>query len=88
MGGGIGVEALIVWGLEAGFDGVERVDEEVDCEGGEGAGEEDVGVGVVEGHWKGMMALSGEQTLYGSRSQKSLNFPNRLMTSFARVLQP
>ena len=57
MGGGIGVEALVVGGLEAGFDGVERVDQEIDCEGGEGTGEEDVGVCVVEGHWKGMVAL-------------------------------
>ena len=57
MGGGISVEALVVGGLEAGLDGVERVDEEVDCEGGEGTGEEDVGVCVVESHWEDMVAL-------------------------------
>ena len=51
--GGIGVEAFVVGGLDPGFNSVERVDKEVDGEGGEGAGEENVGIGVVKGHCTG-----------------------------------
>lgn len=49
-GGGIGIQAFIVRRLQAGLDGVEGIDEKVDREGGESTGDEDVGVGVVEGH--------------------------------------
>lgn len=34
----LGVETLEVWGLEAGFEGVEGIDKEVDCEGCECSG--------------------------------------------------
>lgn len=37
MGGGIGVESFIVWGLDSSFDGVKRVHEEIDGECSKGS---------------------------------------------------
>ena len=48
--GRVGVEAFIVRGLDARFDGVKRVDKEIDGESCECASEQYVGVGVLEGH--------------------------------------
>ena len=50
MGGGVGVEAFVVGGLQAGFDGVEWIDEKIDGESCKCASEEDVRVSVIEGH--------------------------------------
>ena len=36
VGGGIGVEALVVGRLKAGLDGVKRIDEKINCKGCEG----------------------------------------------------
>ena len=53
-GGGIGIKFFVIGRLDARFDGVERVDQQVDGEGGDGAREKDVGIGIIKGHRTGM----------------------------------
>lgn len=53
-GGSIGIKFFVIRRLDARFDGVERVDEQVDREGSNSAREKDVGISIIEGHRTGM----------------------------------
>ena len=48
--GGIRVQAFVVGRLDAGFDGVERVDEKINGESCKCTSEKDISISVVEGH--------------------------------------